>query len=174
MINYQKLIRLMRLPRLYRFLKIMKVLKQIKFLNNYKWYNRMMNKLKMNGGILRMVQGVIATVVITHLFACFWFLSAKIEDYDIDTWVYRMKLVDADSFTSYIVSLYWSVQTVITLGYGDIPAVTTIEILLCLVWMLFGEVFYSFIVATYTSIIEGNIQIDASIQNKIKSLTDLA
>jgi hypothetical protein len=79
----------MRLPRLYRFLKIMKVLKQIKFLYNYKWYQRMMNKLKMNGGILRMMQGIIATVVITHLFACFWFLTAKIEDYDIDTWVYR-------------------------------------------------------------------------------------
>jgi len=40
--------------------------------------------------------------------------------------------------------------------------------------MLFGGVFYSFIVATYTSIIQGNIEIDASIQMKIKSLTELA
>jgi hypothetical protein len=46
-------------------------------------------------------------------------------------------------------------QTVITLGYGDVPAVTSWEILLSLFWMLFGEIFYSFIVATYTSIISG-------------------
>jgi len=86
----------------------MRLLKQIKVLNSYLWYNKMMNKLKMNGGILRMIQGIITTVVITHLFACFWFLTAKIDDYSPDTWVYRKGLVDADQFTSYIYSLYWS------------------------------------------------------------------
>ena len=121
-----------------------------------------------------MVQGMLATVIITHLFACFWFLTSKINDYDPDTWVYRMKLLDADNFTCYIYSLYWATQTVITLGYGDIPAVSTIEMLLSLFWMLFGEIFYSFIVATYTSIISGNIEIDASIQMKVKSLAELA
>lgn len=65
-------------------------------------------------------------------------------------------------------------QTVITLGYGDIPAVTSWEILLSLFWMLFGEIFYSFIVATYTSIISGQIEIDASIQLRIKSLAELS
>jgi hypothetical protein len=34
---------------------------------------------------------------------------------------------------------------------------------LSLFWMLFGEIFYSFIVATYTAIISGQIEIDASI-----------
>lgn len=143
----------MRLPRLYRFLKVMKVLKSIKVLNNYRWYQKMMNKLKMNGGIVRLISGMVATIVITHLFACFWFLTAKVSDYNPDTWVYRRNIVDSDNLTGYIYSLYWSVQTVITLGYGDIPAVTTPEILISLVWMLFGEVFHSFVVATYTSII---------------------
>jgi hypothetical protein len=40
--------------------------------------------------------------------------------------------------------------------------------------MLFGEIFYSFIVATYTSIISGNIENDANIQIKIKSYAELA
>jgi hypothetical protein len=40
--------------------------------------------------------------------------------------------------------------------------------------MLFGEIFYSFIVATYTAIISGQIEIDASIQLKIKSLAELS
>jgi hypothetical protein len=46
--------------------------------------------------------------------------------------------------------------------------------LLSLFWMLFGEIFYSFIVATYTSIISSNIEIDASIQLKVKNLAELA
>ena len=40
--------------------------------------------------------------------------------------------------------------------------------------MLFGEIFYSFIVATYTSIISGQIEQDASIQLRIKSLAELS
>lgn len=151
--SYQKLLRLMRLPRLFRFFKIMKVLNQIKILQEYRWYVKIMNKLKMNEGIVRMIQGVIATIVITHLFACFWFLTSKIDDFNPDTWVARKGIVDETNFVSYTYSLYWAVQTVITLGYGDIPAVTSFEILLSLFWMLFGEIFYSFIVATYTTII---------------------
>ena len=89
----------MRLPRLYRFLKIMKILRQIKILNNFRWYNKIMNKLKMNGGILRMLQGMITIVVITHLFACFWFLTAKINDFDPDTWIVRKGLIDSDNYT---------------------------------------------------------------------------
>jgi hypothetical protein len=122
-----------------------------------------MNKLKMNGGIVRMIQGCIATVVITHLFACFWFLTAKISDFGPETWVARKGIIDEDNFTCYVYSLYWAMQTVITLGYGDIPAVTSWEMGLSLFWMLFGEIFYSFIVATYTAIISGQIEIDASI-----------
>jgi hypothetical protein len=53
-----------------------------------------MNNLKMNGGLVRMIQGVIATIAITHLFACFWFLTAKIDDFIPDTWVVRMGIVD--------------------------------------------------------------------------------
>lgn len=171
--NYQKLLRLMRLPRLIRFLKIIKVLKQIKILNKYRWYKRFMNKLKMNAGITRMITGIIVTIVVTHLMACFWYLSAKILDFNPDTWVYRKGLLDADHMTLYLWSLYWSVQTVITLGYGDVPAVATMEILLSLVWMLSGQLLFSFIVSTYTTIIQGNIEIDASIQMKLKSLTEL-
>ena len=53
--SYQKLLRLMRLPRLFRFLKILRILKSIKILQEYRWYVRLMNKLKMNGDIVRMI-----------------------------------------------------------------------------------------------------------------------
>jgi len=59
-------------------------------------------------------------------------------------------------------------------GYGDIPAVTVSEMIICLFWMVFGVGFYSFIIGNYSSIISSNIQIQASIQMKIKSLAELA
>lgn len=79
----------MRLPRLYRFLKIMKLIMAIKVLNKFPWYQKLINNLKMNGSILRMISGVIGVIVLMHLVACFWYLSAKSNDFDPDTWVYR-------------------------------------------------------------------------------------
>lgn len=71
-------------------------------------------------------------------------------------------------------AFYWSAQTVITLGYGDIPAVTTAEMILSLFWMTFGVAFYSFIIGNFSSIIASNVLIFASIEMKIRSLTELA
>jgi len=53
-----------------------------------------MKKLRMNTAIVRMIQGMVASVVITHLFACFWFLTSKFDDFEPDTWVFRMGMRD--------------------------------------------------------------------------------
>eukprot|EP00347_Sterkiella_histriomuscorum_P004721 403359363 len=172
--SYQKLLRLLRIPRLFKLLRIIKVLKQIKFLRENKTFGKIMKKLSMNTAIVRMVQGMVASVIITHLFACFWFLSAKFDDFEPDTWVVRANLLDEDYLIQYLYSLYWSTQTVITVGYGDIPSVTPIEMIISLFWMIFGVGFYSFIIGNYSSIIQSNIQIQASIQLRIKSLAELA
>eukprot|EP00347_Sterkiella_histriomuscorum_P023172 403335679 len=172
--NYQKLLRLMRIPRLFRMFKIMRILNQIKFLKQRKGFNRCIKKITMNTAIVRMIQGMVGAIVITHLFACFFFLIAKLDDFEPDTWVARMGMIDDPAESQYLFSLYWATQTVITVGYGDIPAVTPGEMLISLVWMIFGVGFYSFIIGNFSSIISGNIQIQATILLKIKSLADLS
>jgi hyperpolarization activated cyclic nucleotide-gated potassium channel 2 len=44
-----------------------------------------------------------------------------------------------------------------TVGYGDIPAKTMGEMLLALMWMIFGSGFYQFLIGNFTSIIKNNI-----------------
>ena len=40
-----------------------------------------------------------------------------------------------------------------TVGYGDFGAVTVAELFLCIIWMIFGVGFYSFVIGNLTSII---------------------
>lgn len=97
----------MRLPKLYRSLKIMRILESMTFLQENKKYKKMMNILKMNSAIVRLVEGMITALILTHLFGCFWFLTSKFYDHDPDTWIARMKLQDADDATQYLYSLHW-------------------------------------------------------------------
>ena len=45
---------------------------------------------------------------------------AKYNDFDTNSWVYMAKLEDADLFTKYSAAFEWSLQTLTTVGYGDI------------------------------------------------------
>ena len=110
----------------------------------------------------------------THIFACFWFLTAKFMDFHPDTWVYREGLANAPPSSQYLYSLYWATQTVTTVGYGDISAKTNAEIILSFVWMMVGVAFYSFIIGNFSSIISGNSQDMLTIQNRVQGLSDLA
>jgi len=88
-------------------------------------------------------------------------MSAKFDDFNPDTWVARKGLENESPGIQYLYSMHWATQTVTTVGYGDTGAVTMTEIIISLVWMLFGVAFYSFIIGNFTSIITGNDHISA-------------
>ena len=56
--------------------------KELKYVDTNKTLKRIVNKLSMNTAITRMISGLFAGVVITHIVACFWFLSSKYDDFN--------------------------------------------------------------------------------------------
>jgi voltage-gated potassium channel Kch len=44
----------------------------------------------------------------------------------------------------YLAAIYWALQTLTTVGFGDIVAVSTTEKIITIFWMIFGIGFYSF------------------------------
>lgn len=107
----------------------------------------------MNAAVSRMIFTLIFAFFSVHLISCFWYLAAKFDDNNPDTWVARLNLVDEEPSTLYLECLYWSLQTVATVGFGDFGAITVAELFLCICWMIFGVGFYSFVIGNLTSII---------------------
>ena len=70
-------------------------------------------------------------------------------------------------YNQYLIAIYWAFQTVTTVGFGDIPAVTVSERVLALFWMIFGVGFYSFTVGNLTSIIASQDAKQAEIRVRI-------
>ena len=102
--------------------------------------------MKINQGVSKLV-GVVATVIfLVHLYACLWFWIADFfqEETGEVYWVRRKGLEGESDFNMYIHSVYWSFQTLTTVGYGDYSAGTHIERIVAITWIILGCGFYSF------------------------------
>ena len=72
--------------------------------------------------MMRLMTIVFALIVCIHISACIWFLTYRLSDYSDESWVTRKGLQDESNHHKYLASLYWSLCTVLTVGYGDINA----------------------------------------------------
>ena len=63
--------------------------------------------------------------------------------------------MDKDFVSKYIASVYWSFETVTTIGYGDISPQTLRERIFSLASMIIGVLMYSFVIANLSIMTSG-------------------
>jgi hypothetical protein len=112
-----------------------------------------------------------SSLLCIHLFSCFFYLSAKLNNEDSGTWVYRKDLdYQASIRDLYINSIYWAAQTLTTVGYGDFGAENSLEMVITIIWMLLGAAFYSVVVGSLTSVIINANSVDEELNRKLRAL----
>jgi len=73
----------------------------------------------------------------------------------------------------YITSLYWSIQTLTTVGYGDVSAVTVPEQILAILWMIIGVGFYSLTISNISIFINDLNREAAILSNTLNGFNEL-
>eukprot|EP00948_MAST-09A_sp_MAST-9A-sp1_P003214 g3214.t1 len=86
-------------------------------------------------------------------------------------WVTRYRLENEDTMSLYVWSLYWSITTITTVGYGDVTPKGNGEVLLAVFCMLFGCLFFSYSTGALASIIKDSDKDAQMIRDKITSIT---
>ena len=139
-----KIMKLMRMFKLARVLKASRVLKRL-------LQDLLMTKFECTFAVLTVWKLFIGVSFLAHWQACIWALISVmyVPVYTLDdgtqlalTWVDKFRRDQADLGVQvqgsdiYVASLYWSIMTLTSIGYGDFVPVNTVERALCCFYMV--------------------------------------
>jgi len=136
--------------------------------------DKQIKKMNVNSSVSRIGIIMFLAFFLVHIFACIFFLAAKMNEFTVDTWVNQKGMLDSSMEMKYVYSLYWAFQTLTTVGYGDFGAYNTGEIAITCVWMFLGVAFYSFVVGSLTSVITAEGSQQENLIGKLKALEEFA
>lgn len=172
--DYRSILKLLRLPKLYRVFRIFKVFKMVSGYKQGQLSEKIQDFLSLRQSGIRLLTSCFTIVIALHITACFWHYLSKIQGFAPNTWVAQCGLIDSDTSTLYITSLYWAATTFATVGYGDVSASTSIERIFSVCWMIFSVYYFSFVIGSLTSMLETVNVKSTFLRNKIAIIEDFA
>ncbi len=145
-------IKLVRVFRLFRLLKLLRILRLSKKLSSFDIHEYF------SPSFVRLIKLLCKIMFVAHLLACFWFLTNECEPIteitqEIDEYIWQ-NCGSYDLMSQYIAAFYWTIATMMAVGYGEISADTTEERVYAILTQVVGAVAFGFIIATVTIIIE--------------------
>jgi voltage-gated potassium channel len=119
---------------LLHLLRLVKLARVAQFMR--RWRRRALQK----GNLLRLIFFGYWLVLSTHWIACGWLGLRGISP-------------TADNFSNYFSALYWTTQTLSTVGYGDLTPATTAQRIYAMAVMIFGVGVYGYIIGNVANIL---------------------
>ena len=162
-LNALKIVRILRLVRL---IKLIRLLKLAKFSRS------VVATLSLNPAMLRLLTLIVRIVYSAHFLACFWFYVSTFDPNTNLTWIFEHHLVNEPIMSQYIAAFYWTIATMMSIGYGDIYAVNDLERLYSIFVQLFGAMLFGFIIASVNSFLETYDPRASAYRSKMDSLKE--
>ncbi|MFT5137136.1 MAG: hypothetical protein ACI8XV_002173 [Arenicella sp.] len=150
---------------------LFRVLRLLRVVHLFVIFHRWEELTWTNSGFLRITKFFFVVLLLIHWLACGWFWLAFAEDFPEDSWVVLEEIVDADRGTQYIRSLYWSITTMTTVGYGDITPNRNVEYLFASLAMLLGASLYAYIIGNIASLVSNLDSAKASFSSRVEAVT---
>lgn len=168
------LVRFAKIPKLYRLFRVSRLVRLFNSKFQQQIFDKFQEALNIKSSMLRLIKTLITILISVHIFSCFWYLMAKLEDFSPSTWVTHYNYQDADVPTLYITSLYWAITTLSTCGYGDIAAVSDLEQAFAMIWMSIGLYFFSFTISSLNSLLSSYDLKENALEGKLAAIDEFA
>ncbi|KNA08948.1 hypothetical protein SOVF_158100 [Spinacia oleracea] len=118
-------------------------------------FARLEKDIRFNYFWTRCTKLVSVTLFAVHCAGCFYYLIADRYPDPKKTWIGAVNpnFKSQSVWKRYIASIYWSIVTLTTTGYGDLHAENTFEMLFDIVYMLFNLGLTSYLIGNMTNLV---------------------
>jgi len=141
-------LKILRIIRLARLIKLLRVVRASRLLNRYE------SGLGLSFSWISITKCSFGMLVIAHWLACAFHLVPMFVDASPhESWIFASDIQDKKPLSRYLFSLYWSITTVTTVGYGDITPRNDFEMMWCTVFMVIGGIFYAYVMGSICGIV---------------------
>jgi len=155
----------------FRAIRVLRLIKLVRLVNASRIFKRWELRLSVNYAKLSLAQVIFGLIFTCHLFACLWGLQASFDP--LGTWPGTKEYCVPFDWASetcpegkvcsqsghaceqpetmYLYSVYWSIATITSIGYGDVAATpfATGEQIICTLMMLLGAVLFAQLVGSF-------------------------
>jgi hypothetical protein len=169
--NILKLMRLIRFPKLINLLKFKNLEKFIDIiLSNSK--NRNLNILFHIKYGFKICRLIIIAITLTYFVGCFWFLFCNriSRFYFTNNFIDTYNLDNKELYERLIVSSYFAITTLTTVGYGDFTPQNNLERLFSVFIMLLGVAMFSYVMGNFTNLVASN---EMNQNSRVGKITEL-
>ena len=152
-----------------------------------RWGSWVRDHLGMSYAVMQLVSFLSGCVLIGHWLACLFHFTALVEPGECN-WVnlYANSIVGLTGClqlpgvpplsigSRYIIALYWSVQTITTVGYGDVSPTTDAERCVVIACVTIGAGMYAFVVGSVCGVVAQMTTRDVALEEVLDASARLA
>lgn len=158
-LNVNQFVRITRISRLYKLVKITKLIRIVKLMKSRKRITERINQVVKHGAAIdRLLFFVLMLLLCSHIVGCIWIYIGETLREEGD---HASNWIDASGFGNedtsildlYAAGTYFVMQTLATVGYGDIVVSNSTERFLASIMEFIGVIFFSFASGSLTNII---------------------
>ncbi|KAE9595113.1 hypothetical protein Lal_00041195 [Lupinus albus] len=138
------------------------------------YFTRLEKDIRFSYFWVRCARLLSVTLFSVHCAGCLYYMLADMYPHQGKTWIGAVipNFRETSLWVRYISAMYWSITTMTTVGYGDLHAVNTMEMIFIIFYMLFNLGLTAYLIGNMTNLVVEGTRRTMEFRNSIEAASN--